>query len=109
MAHLRPCLECGKPSPGPYCDDHQPAYGYETREWRTVTRPAVLERADHRCELALDGCTGRATTVHRRPEHGTAHDANLDAYDAACRHCHGVVDGGRASTAGAGRDPDDRL
>lgn len=34
-----------------------------TREWRKV-RKQVLEDAVHRCELQLDGCTGKATDAH---------------------------------------------
>ena len=101
-----PCLICGVPTNGPYCPEHQPEYGYSRQSWRRPggTRQLVLERAGHRCELRVDeACSDEATTVHRLPEFGTYHDTNLDAYVAACAHCHGVVDGRRASVPNAGR------
>lgn len=96
----RPCLTCGKPCNGSYCDEHQPLYGHHDAQWRGAggTRQLVLERDQHRCKIvADDGCTHVATTVHRLPEYGTWHDGNLDAYVSACAHCHGVVDGARAT------------
>lgn len=68
--------------------------GRSLRQWRSTTRPAVLARAGNRCELRLRGCTGKATTVHKI--NGGYHSRNLDAYQAACFHCHGVVDAPKA-------------
>lgn len=93
--HRSPCLTCGKPSPGAYCAEHQPQYGYDTPLWDR-TRDAVLARDGGRCRFRLRGCTDRATSVHRFPQFGTVHDGNLNAYASACAHCHGVIDGRRA-------------
>ena len=37
--------------------------GGSTRAWRRK-RKRVLERDSYRCQLKLEGCTGRATHVH---------------------------------------------
>lgn len=91
---LRPCLTCGRPAPGAYCDEHAKPYQYGGA-WPIVRR-LVLARDEARCRIRALGCTGKATTVHRLPEYGLDHDANLHAYVSACRHCHGVVDAPRS-------------
>lgn len=51
-------------------------------------RAQVLAEAHGLCELKLEGCTVRATTVHHRRRHrdgGTFTRANLAA---ACQHCN---------------------
>jgi hypothetical protein len=73
-------------------------HGYGRAHWHRVRR-ARLALANGQCELRLDGCTHRATTVHLDPRRNADHDhAHLSDCQAACAHCHGVVDGGRSST-----------
>src|SRR5947209_8274983 len=74
---LRPCLACGRPTRGARCPEHDhdnarraakaKAHGLTTRAWQLLRR-ARLELDGYRCRLALPGCTGRATSVHLRPE-----------------------------------------
>jgi hypothetical protein len=66
--------------------------GRNTTQWMK-TRAFVIARANHHCELQLPGCTTIATTAHKQG--GGYHTPNPDDYQASCRHCHGVVDGGR--------------
>jgi 5-methylcytosine-specific restriction endonuclease McrA len=80
-------------------------HGRNTPQWLKRTRPAVLKRDQHLCQLQLAGCTRRAMHVHRLPQYGTRHDSNLDAYLSACAHCHGVTDGGRAAPRFFGDSP----
>jgi hypothetical protein len=50
-----------------------------------------------RCTFRLDGCTGRAETVHLAPELGGNHLlATLENTGSACRRCHGVTDAPRS-------------
>lgn len=103
---MRACVVCGTPSAGTRCAVHQHdedarrsaksrSHGLRTRVWRR-TRALVLERDMHCCRIGREGCTFKATSVHRLPEYGPFHDDNLDAYVSACAHCHGVIDGARA-------------
>lgn len=51
-------------------------------------RRAVLERDRYECQLQLEGCKGRATTVHHKRRHrdgGAFTEVNLVA---ACQHCN---------------------
>ncbi len=49
------------------------------------------------CTFKLDGCTVYAETVHLAPEFKGNHLlASTENTRSACRHCHGVEDGGRA-------------
>src|SRR6266511_5788831 len=78
-------------------------YGTTTQQWRRV-RLAVLEAAEWRCQLALRGCTEVATTVHIDPRYRGDHRLVRGDGDAvaACRQCHGRVDGPRASRGARG-------
>jgi 5-methylcytosine-specific restriction endonuclease McrA len=70
--------------------------GTSTARWKRL-RLAVLERDEHRCQLQLYGCQGRATTVHLDPRlHGNHAIATEADCRSACRVCHGRADGGRA-------------
>jgi hypothetical protein len=66
-----------------------------TQRWRNLS-DAVIARAGGYCEIHLEGCTVVATTAHLSPALRGRHDeATIDDCVAACRHCHGVVDGRR--------------
>jgi hypothetical protein len=109
-----PCADCGTPtSNGTRCEKHD--RDDERRNAKTVDhgvkrshfqrlRLRRIELADAHCELRVDErCTVTATTVHLDPALEGDHDAaTIDDVRAACAHCHGVVDGGRAS-GGRGR------
>jgi ribosomal protein L28 len=74
------------------------AHGLTKARWKQGLRKRALERDRYRCRLRLSGCTGKASTVHLRPELAGDHDAaNLDDVLSCCAHCHGVIDGRRAS------------
>jgi 5-methylcytosine-specific restriction endonuclease McrA len=101
---MRACIECGRPSPGTRCADHERifkrtqnakriGYGTSTRYWQTLSRQAK-ERDGYRCR----GCgTTHDLTVHIRPElEGNHRTAKLEDCETLCRRCHGAVDGGRA-------------
>jgi hypothetical protein len=106
----RPCLTCGKPSNGSYCpthkkaDDHRRnaktvAHGVKKAHFQRVRRQ-VLAATGGLCELRHRGCTNAATTVHLDPELEGNHDlATVENCKAACSHCHGVEDGGRAAAS----------
>lgn len=55
--------------------------------WETKTRPRILKRDGHTCQLQYSGCTRHANQVdHIQP--GDDHsDTNLQA---ACAWCHGI-------------------
>jgi 5-methylcytosine-specific restriction endonuclease McrA len=70
--------------------------GLRSPYWQAV-RKARLRLDSGRCVLQHHGCAGAATTVHLSPECGGDHSlATLENTRSACRHCHGVEDGGRA-------------
>jgi hypothetical protein len=72
------------------------ASGANSRAWRLV-REQVLMRDGYRCRLRLEGCTGKAATVHLDPRRKGNHvGATTEDCVSACAHCHGVVDGARA-------------
>ena len=78
----------------------QQDHGRNTYAWRRL-RMDALNRDNHACQLRLNGCTGTATTVHIDPRLMGDHTlATLDDCTSACTHCHGVVDGARASRGG---------
>ena len=82
---MRRACPCGRVEP---CPDHPktPRNG-STRAWRTL-RAKVLERDGHRCQLRLDGCTMRATTVdHDFPVSAGGSD-HMDNLVAACAPCN---------------------
>jgi hypothetical protein len=75
-------------------------HGLRTAHFATL-RTQRLRLAQSRCELGLAGCTNRATTVHLDPRlEGNHRIATVDDCLALCLHCHGVIDGGRASRGG---------
>lgn len=115
---LRPCVElvngspCGVPSKGTRCPVHERprrvaddrrrnaktvAHGVKRAHFQRL-REERLALAGGFCELHLDrDCTTVATTVHLDEALAGDHDrATLDDVRAACAHCHGVKDGGRA-------------
>ena len=112
---LRPCLDCGRPTTGTRCDqcaepietadNHRRQeiareHGLHSSHWRTLKKER-LELARGMCELRLNGCTGKAMTVHLAPALAGDHrTATLSDCRAACLHCHGVVDAPRASRRG---------
>jgi len=78
---LKPCLVCGRLSPGSYCPAHTRRNG-STRQWRKL-RARVLMRDGHRCQL----CGAPATDVdHVLPvsEGGPDDPRNLRALCASC-------------------------
>lgn len=98
---LRPCLGCGRPTTGSRCADCRIDYGYGLIHWRNL-RIARLNLDRRICQLRHDGCTRLATTVHLDPSCGGDHSkATLENTLSACRHCHGVEDGGRATRGAA--------
>ena len=68
-------------------------YRRKTAHWQRI-RKARLTLAGHHCELRHPGCTTRADTVHLIGG-GDHSKATLTMTRAACRHCHGVQDGGK--------------
>jgi 5-methylcytosine-specific restriction endonuclease McrA len=77
--------------------------------WRRA-RLACLQRAQWRCEVRLDGCTGRATEVDH--VNGAAADPNHQHLRAACKSCHGKVtaqQGGGYRAKKAPADPEPRI
>lgn len=104
----RPCITCGVPCEGSYCAKHRPdenarrnaktvAHGVKRTHFQTL-RPQVFAAAGGLCEFRLRGCTRVATTVHLDPALEGNHDAaTVDDCQAACAHCHGVIDGRRSS------------
>jgi 5-methylcytosine-specific restriction endonuclease McrA len=75
-----------------------PAYG--TAAWKRA-RAACLKRAEHRCELGLDGCQGTATEA----DHvlGLAADPGHTNLRAVCRSCHLKRTAEQANTSGRRR------
>jgi 5-methylcytosine-specific restriction endonuclease McrA len=74
--------------------------GIKTGYWRKV-RLARLQLDGGLCTFRLDGCTGRAETVHLDPALGGDHSrATMENTRSACRHCHGVVDAPRSHRGG---------
>jgi hypothetical protein len=72
-------------------------HGLTRAAWKKRLRLAALERDGYLCRLRLQGCTGKATTVHLRPELAGDHSrATLDDCTSCCAHCHGVIDAPRA-------------
>lgn len=65
----------------------------KTAHWKSISA-ARLRLAGFWCEVGLAGCTGEATTVDLIGG-GDHSRARLEDTRAACRHCHGTVDGGR--------------
>lgn len=95
---LRPCLECGTPSRGARCPEHDRSRGYRPLDphWRSV-RAARLHIDADRCQLRHTGCTGTATSVHLDPALERDHSrATVFNTISACAHCHGVEDGRRS-------------
>jgi hypothetical protein len=104
---------CGTPARGARCPEHarpRQLADAKRRNAKTVAhgtkrapfqrlRKQRLELAGGYCELRVDaGCTLAATSVHLDPSLGGNHDiATIDDVRAACAHCHGVIDGARAS------------
>ena len=78
---LKPCLVCGRLTPGSYCARHEPRNG-STRSWRRV-RAQALERDGYRCQA----CGAPATEVdHLLPviDGGTDAAGNLRSLCTAC-------------------------
>ena len=110
---LKPCLDCGKPTPNARCADHDTDterrvqkskdHGLFHVEWRGPNglRKRALDRDQGLCKLRVDDrCTTLATTVHLDPAlEGDHARATLDDCTSACAHCHGVIDGARAARA----------
>lgn len=67
--------------------------GRNSAHWRRI-RDERLRLAEGECEKGLPGCTGEAATVDLLGGGDHSH-ARLEDTEAACRHCHGVADGGR--------------
>lgn len=67
--------------------------GRNSAHWRR-TSASRLRLAEYECEIGRPGCTGEATTVDLIGV-GDHSRARLEDTRAACRHCHGAVDGGR--------------
>lgn len=105
---MRPCLDCGRPSHGARCPDHErvqnqrrhekaKANGLYSLHWRNL-RDAVFMRSAGLCELRIDDdCRSIMETVHLDPAlEGDHLAATPEDCKAACLHCHGVVDAPRA-------------
>lgn len=74
----------------------QAAHGRDRKHW-TRLRTARLELDQRACQLCQKGCTGKATTVHLRPDFKGDHDsATITDVVSACAHCHGAEDAPRA-------------
>ena len=97
---------CGQLTPGGRCAEHrrhgdprrhakQQAQGRNSRYWRKVLRPAVLERDNHRC---IDCGTRHDLTVDLvNPSLNGDHlAATIDDCQTRCRSCHGRTDAPRA-------------
>lgn len=60
-----------------------------THQWRTKTRPAVLARDRHTCQIRGPHCTTTATQVdHITPIAAGGHPHDLDNLRAVCEACH---------------------
>lgn len=73
-----------------YCTTHKrpPRPGRPMPKDWPATRRRIIARDQHRCQLRLEGCKGKATSVdHLRPvsKGGTDDDSNLVA---CCWHCN---------------------
>lgn len=104
---MKPCLTCGRPSPGTRCPEHtaqhsqprnarrhrkQKAHGRNTAHYRR-TRIQVLERDGYRCAR----CNGPANSVHLTPAMEGRHDIALaHHYLSLCLSCHGSIDAPRS-------------
>jgi hypothetical protein len=67
--------------------------GRNTAHWRRIAARRIII-AEGLCEIGLEGCTGEATTVDLIGG-GDHSRARIEDTRAACRSCHGQVDGGR--------------
>lgn len=86
MARRAPCIVCGTPAIGARCPDHP--HGRDTSHWQEL-RERVLKRDNYQCQISLDGCLGRATSVHLNPRLEGQHLlATEDDCLSACRFCH---------------------
>lgn len=76
-----------------------------SKEWRTVIRPAALERANHRCQFCGRGMApGRPLHVHHVHYRNLGHERpeDLTVLCAGTRGCHHVADAQRRAAAGLG-------
>lgn len=82
----RPCIVCGTPTTGSRCAEHR--HGRDTQHWRQL-RERVLLRDGYRCQIQLEGCTGKATSVHLDPRLSGQHLlASERDCTSVCRWCH---------------------
>jgi 5-methylcytosine-specific restriction enzyme A len=74
-------------------------------DWRRA-RLKAMQRANWRCEIRLDGCSGAASEVDHVD--GAANDPKHQNLRAACKPCHRKVTAQQANAAKNGRkaDPD---
>lgn len=81
-----PCIVCGTPSIAARCPEHP--HGRDTSHWQEL-RALVLKRDGYGCQIMLEACTGRATSVHLDPrlkgQHLLATESDCRS---ACRFCH---------------------
>ena len=56
-----------------------------------VSRGIVRERADGRCEVGFDGCTGRGSHVHHVLPRSIRVDHSPDNLVWACPQCHAFI------------------
>jgi hypothetical protein len=91
-SHSCPELEAATAADNARRHSKQREHGRDTRGWRRLSVER-RELAGGLCELKLPGCTTFATTGHLHRELEGRHElATIDDVDAACAHCHGVVD-----------------
>lgn len=85
------CIVCGRRTASARerrCSRHPLAPRPERGNVGKALREEVLSDAGYQCQLKLEGCTGRATTVHHKRRHregGAFERGNLEA---ACVHCN---------------------
>lgn len=78
--YMRPCLECGKPSPNPRCAEHE---RHQTPEWKA--RSKILLKAWR--EKHGNWCPGYARAPHSARDLTVHHQAD-GTLSVLCRSCN---------------------
>lgn len=107
---MKPCLDCGRPSRGTRCPEHQAPLTAADNARRAAKRKqqgkttARVQRAMTAAKARDGRCMMCGTTEHLSAHFipGGIHTTNVRDYLTLCRRCHGKVDGPRATKANSG-------